>query len=61
MSVPKFGTFTNGPYRIKGIRVFGNLCGKVVESYYPMVYDIGEFVILPEYTLIEHDDLQLNK
>lgn len=61
MSVPKFGTFTNGPYRIKGVRIFGNMIGWIVESYYPMVYDIGKFVVLPEYNSLDHDDFQYHK
>ena len=51
MLIPRFGTFTNGAYKIKGIMFLGSLYGKVVESYYPMVYEVGEFVSLPEYHL----------
>ena len=61
MVFPRVGIFTNGPYTIKGIMAFGKIYGRVVESYYPMVYDIGKFVILPEYRFIEDDDPQFFK
>jgi hypothetical protein len=58
MLIPRFGTFTNGAYKIKGIMFLGSLYGKVVESYYPMVYEVGEFVSLPEYHLSGDDEPQ---
>lgn len=53
--IPRFGTFTNGPYRIKGIMFYGKLYGKVIESYYPMVHDVGEYISVPEYHLPEDE------
>ena len=58
MVIPRFGTFTNGPYEIRGIMFLGQLNGKVVKSHYPMVYDVGEFVSVPEYHLPNDDEPQ---
>jgi hypothetical protein len=56
MIIPRFGTFTNGPYKVKGVMFLGKLYGKVLESYYPMVHDIGSFVVMSEYRLPDDED-----
>lgn len=58
MIFPRIGLFTNGPYVVKGVKVFGRIYGRIKESYYPMVHDIGSFVIFPEYHLEEDEDPQ---
>ena len=58
MIIPKFGTFTNGPYTIKGFALFGKINGIVIESYYPSVYEVGRKVSIPEYHLPDDDDPQ---
>ena len=49
--IPKFGTFTNGVYDIKGVVIFKRVIGKVVRTDYPYIHGMGKWVYLSEYHL----------
>lgn len=48
--LPRFGTFTNGTYVILGCIIFKRVIGKIINSDYPHLNEIGDWVNWPEYS-----------